>query len=261
MPDTQRQEPKEKEEQITISGKFPVSFAQQLEGFFGGSSEEAIPSPDFSPPGQNGNMFEGVSQEDFEAASSAIGPPPPGVQTPRFKQAAVQNQPPPGQPGGIIPSATQEEPAEEVPTRLPTRIEAYAEAKKPLPPVTTREEFGKTAKVPSWWRRMLYDFSVGVPGASQGEVDRRIEKAYQEHIEPQTRARAEKQRQAEVEEKFAVGEQFNVASLMGFPEGETLMMDIDKLGQLTPLILRKVEEQINLKNSINLREMLQDPFP
>ncbi len=94
MPEQQAQEKQQKEEQIAITAKFPVSFAPNVENFFGGGgSEEAIPSPDFTPPGQSESLFEGADPEAMQEAMQRMGPPPPGVQIPDFQAETPQQAP------------------------------------------------------------------------------------------------------------------------------------------------------------------------
>jgi len=217
------QEAPQKEERFDVAFKGPISSLPGIVGFFGGEEDEEEGGgvkPQLTGP-QEESQF---SQEDIDEYVRQNGPPPPGVELPKPTVATPTGQE--GAPGAPAPGAPEPEaPAPGQEGRLPTRLEAYEEARQPLPSITTREEFRekKGIEAPPWWKKMLRDFALGGPGKSMEEFETKAEEAYQKFIEPEARERAEQVRQAGVTERFAGPRQRDVGKMIGMKEGEFLV--------------------------------------
>lgn len=234
MPEEQQSKP-EKEERIDLKIGVPVSVGMGLSERLFGSPEEAVPAPDFSPQGQGGpppgqsegglqfgkdNGQGGQGDPEEEEMMAAVmermggGEIPAGVnpqevmamvsqgagQIKQLRANAEQQKQtattPPGQPGGTVPS----------PGGLPTQEEALAQQREAPVEVTSKKEFreGEEAgKAPEWWKKLIYQFSGGIAGESEAGFQRKLDRAYAEHVAPQLEARAEQERQRTITERFA----------------------------------------------------------
>lgn len=263
MAETQKQE---KEERIDVKLGVPVSVGVGLAGNLFGDAEEAVPTPDFSPqpeggnaPGQGGGFqFGGGEEEDMMASMmERMGPPPPGVDMEELKQMVSQGAaegrqmreqaqaqqeggPAPGQEGGWRPS----------------RQEAYEEQMQDRAPLTSKAEFRESSgkESPSWWKKLVYGLTAGVAGETDYSFEHKLERAYQEHVAPQMRARAEQERKAGVMEEFAGAAKVDMGAMVGMGKG-VLMVPESQMGSFSGLI--KDFNAQKATGSINLSQWLE----
>lgn len=262
MAETQKQE---KEERIDLKIGVPVSVGVGLAGNLFGDAEEAIPTPGFSPqpqggsaPGQGGGFqFGGGEEEDMYASMmEGMGEPPPGVDPEQLKQMVSQAASEGQQMRAQAETQRAEAPAPGQGDWEPSRREAYEAQMADQPPLTSKAEFreGRGKESPSWWKKLVYGLTAGVAGETDYSFEHKLNRAYQEHIAPQMRAREEQARKAGVMEEFAGGKMADIGELIGMEPGE-LMVPESQMGSFSGLI--KDFNAQKATGSINLSQWLE----
>lgn len=284
MAEAQAQQKPEKEERIDLKVGVPVSVGTGLAArIFGMDAEEAIPSPDFSPQGQGGappgqgenlQFNKGGGQGDPEeeemmaSMMEVMGEIPQGVKPEEVQAMVAQgagqmkqmraereaSQPqarsaPAGQPGGATPTSAS--------GGIPTSEEALVQAREAPTEVTSKKDFrAEAGKSPEWWKKLMHTFSGGIVGETEQGFERKLDRAYAEHIAPQLEARAEQERQRNVTERFVPepGEEL-VTWKFGDREIEIARKD-------TAAVMGMVEKEYDAAkekdNSVSLRTLMPD---
>lgn len=260
MAEAQKQE---KEERIDIKLGVPVSVGIGLSENLFGDAEEAIPTPDFSPkpqggsaPGQGGGFqFGGGEEEDMYASMmEGMGEPPPGVDPEELKQMVSQASAEGQQMREQAEAERAEAPAPGQGDWEPSRRAAFEAGMADRQPITSKAEFKEGKKSPEWWKKLMYTFSAGIVGENEYGFERKMDKAYQEHIAPQLEARAEQDRKASLLKEFAGGPMTDIGAMIGMEPGE-LMVPESQIGSMSGL-LKDFNAQ-KATGSINLSEWLE----
>ena len=285
-----------KDGDIKVQMSVPVAQAGDALGFLGlggqaeapNQSEEAQPEPGIE------EMLAEAHPEDVEAIKQRMAdagrPMPEGASIPEIanemparygetNMSARATTPAPGggptaggpaagggDPGGPaqpVPQPSQPAGQRGIPSftggggGLPTPTEAFRYSMQDPPPIQTKQEFEASQKAPSWWRMMLADFAGGAPGAGKEELDKRMDKAYQEAIQKQMQDRSEFERKQGVVGEYAVKPGDEMVELV-FGDRKINVMR-KNIGQFAGLFSSEYDKYLEKGEEVSLRGFLKDP--